>query len=194
MMKGVIDRGTAYAANTLKEPLAGKTGTTNGYTDAWFVGFSPEYTIGVWTGYDDPSRSLGGGATGADVPLPIWIDIFKQLEEKGLRKDVKDFEAPADVVVVPMDLKTGRRGTGPCGRVVQQAFIAGQEPDKDCSGSAVDVGNLPYYLQRPFYVPKESEPTQPAVDASAQTGEGAESPPPATQTEPEGPEGDVGGR
>jgi penicillin-binding protein 1A len=182
MMKGVIDRGTGYAANKLAEPLAGKTGTTNGYTDAWFIGFSPEYTIGVWVGYDDPSRSLGGGATGADIALPIWVDIFQHLEEKGLRSDKKDFDAPTGVVVVPMDLRTGRRGTGPCTRVVMQAFIAGQEPDKDCSGAAVEVTNLPYYLQRPFYVPKESEPTQPADDTTAQTGEGGELPVPATTT------------
>ncbi|HEX2832087.1 MAG TPA: PBP1A family penicillin-binding protein [Thermoanaerobaculia bacterium] len=182
MMKGVIDRGTAYAAHTLARPLAGKTGTTNGYTDAWFIGFSPEYTVGVWTGYDDPSKSLGGGATGADVALPIWIDIFKQMEEQKLRTAKEDFEAPAGVVIVPMDLQTGRRGTGPCGRVVMQAFVAGQEPDKDCSGASVQVSKLPYYLQRPFYTPKEAEPTQSANDASAQAGEGAESPAPATDT------------
>lgn len=180
MMKGVIDRGTAYAAHTLAKPLAGKTGTTNGYTDAWFIGFSPEYTVGVWTGYDDPSRSLGGGATGADIALPIWIDIFKQLEEQKLRTAQKDFEPPPGVVIVPMDLHTGRRGSGPCGRVVMQAFVAGQEPDKDCSGASVEVSKLPYYLQRPFYTPKESEPTQSANDESAQAGEGAESPAPST--------------
>jgi len=178
MMKGVVDRGTAYAANTLAEPLAGKTGTTNGYTDAWFIGFSPEFTVGVWTGYDDPAKSLGGGATGADVPLPIWIDIFKQFEEKKMREAKKDFEAPTGVTVVPMDLYTGRRGTGPCSRVVMQAFVSGQEPDKDCNGESVQVSKLPYYLQRPFYTPKETEPTQPANDASAQAGESAESPAP----------------
>lgn len=182
MLKGVIDRGTAYAAHTLASPLAGKTGTTNGYTDAWFIGFSPEYTVGVWTGYDDPSKSLGGGATGADVALPIWIDVFKQMEEQKLRTAKEDFEPPAGVVVVPMDLQTGRRGTGPCGRVVMQAFVAGQEPDKDCSGASVQVSKLPYYLQRPFYTPKEAEPTQSANDASAQAGEGAESPAPSTDT------------
>ncbi|HEX6085030.1 MAG TPA: PBP1A family penicillin-binding protein [Thermoanaerobaculia bacterium] len=180
MMKGVIDRGTAYAAHTLADPLAGKTGTTNGYTDAWFIGFSPEYTVGVWTGYDDPAKSLGGGATGADVPLPIWIDIFKQFEEEKIRVAKPDFEAPSGVVVVPMDLYSGRRGTGPCSRVVMNAFVAGQEPDKDCSGASVQVSKLPYYLQRPFYTPKEAEPTQAANDASAQTGESAESPAPAT--------------
>lgn len=189
MMKGVIDRGTAFAANKLAEPLAGKTGTTNGYTDAWFIGFSPEYTIGVWTGYDDPARSLGGGATGADIALPIWMDIFDQMEKAGLRAAKPDFEPPPGVVVVPMDLTSGRRGTGPCARVVKQAFVAGQEPDKDCSGASVEVSKLPYYLQRPFYQAKEAEPTQAANDASAQTGEGAESPAPnvqpATTTTPE---------
>ena len=175
MMKGTVDRGTAYAANRLAEPLAGKTGTTNGYTDGWFIGFSPEYTVGVWVGYDDPSRSLGGGATGADTALPIWIDIFRQFEEQKLRVAQKDFEAPAGIVVVPMDLRSGRRGAGPCTRVVNQAFIAGQEPDKDCSGATVAVTKLPYYLQKAFYQPKEAEPFLSAQDTSAQSGEGAES-------------------
>ena len=178
MMKGTIDRGTAYAANRLAEPLAGKTGTTNGYTDGWFIGFSPEFTVGVWVGYDDPSRSLGGGATGADTALPIWIDIFRQFEQKKLRTATKDFEPPQGVVIVPMDLRSGRRGAGPCTRVVNAAFIAGQEPDKDCSGTTVAVSKLPYYLQRAFYQPKESEPIVSVQDASARSGEGAESPAP----------------
>ena len=134
----------------------------------------------MWTGYDDPSKSLGAGATGADIALPIWVDIFKQFEEKKLRAAKKDFELPPGVVIVPMDLKSGRRGTGPCARVVMQAFVAGQEPNQDCSGASVEVSKLPYYLQRPFYQPKESEPTQTVTDESAQSGEGAESPAPTT--------------
>ncbi len=184
MMKATIDRGTAYEAHDLPDPLAGKTGTTNGYTDAWFIGFSPEYTVGVWVGYDDPSRSLGAGATGAAVALPIWIDIFKQFDALKLRTPKPDFEMPPGIVIVPMDLKTGRRGSGPCSRVVMEAFIAGQEPDKDCSGATVEVSKLPYYLQRPFYQPKELEPTQAANDASAQSGEGGESPAPGVDESP----------
>ncbi|HEV8660211.1 MAG TPA: PBP1A family penicillin-binding protein [Thermoanaerobaculia bacterium] len=179
MLKGTIDRGTAYAAHSLPDPLAGKTGTTNSYTDAWFIGFSPEYSVGVWVGYDDPSRSLGGGATGADIALPIWIDVFKQMDTLKLRTARPDFEAPPGVVIVPMDLKTGRRGTGPCARVVMEAFVAGQEPDKDCSGATVAVSKLPYYLQRPFYQPKEFEPAETTNDTTAQSGEGAESPAPS---------------
>jgi penicillin-binding protein 1A len=186
MLRGTVNRGTAYAAHNLMMPIAGKTGTTNGYTDAWFIGFSPEFTVGVWVGYDDPSRTLGGGATGAEVALPIWIDIYKQFEALKLRTPKENFDQPAGVVIVPMDLKSGRRGTGPCERVVMQAFVAGQEPDHDCSGATVAVSKLPYYLQRPFYQPKELEPTQAANDASAQSGEGAESPAPEVEGEGEG--------
>ncbi|HUP49056.1 MAG TPA: PBP1A family penicillin-binding protein [Thermoanaerobaculia bacterium] len=202
MLKGTIDRGTAYAANRLAEPLAGKTGTTNGYTDGWFIGFSPEFTVGVWMGYDDPSRSLGGGATGSATALPIWIDIFRQFEERNLRTGTaREFEAPPGVVIVPMDLRSGRRGVGPCTRVVTAAFITGQEPDQDCSGEMVAVGKLPYYMQRAFYQPKESEPIMAADDASAMSGEGAESPAPEweeeapapAEQEPPGPSNPVNG-
>ena len=94
-----------------------------------------------------------------------------------LRTPRPDFEQPPGVVVVPMDLTSGRRGVGPCSRVVMEAFVAGQEPDKDCNGATVAASKLPYYLQRPFYQAKEAEPTQPiACDASAQSGESAESP------------------
>jgi penicillin-binding protein 1A len=184
MMKGTIDRGTAFEAHDLPDPLAGKTGTTNGYTDAWFIGFSPEYTVGVWIGYDDPSRSLGPGATGAAVALPVWIDIFKKFDDLKLRTPRPEFEMPPGIVIVPMDLKTGRRGSGPCSRIVMEAFIAGQEPDKDCSGATVEVSKLPYYLQRPFYQPKELEPIQTANDPSAQSGEGGESAAPGVDETP----------
>ncbi len=184
MLKGTIDRGTAYEAHFLPDPLAGKTGTTNSYTDAWFIGFSPEYTVGVWVGYDDPGRSLGGGGTGAAIALPIWIDVFKQMDVAKLRGPKPDFDQPPGVVIVPMDLKTGRRGVGPCARVVMEAFVAGQEPDKDCSGATVEVSKLPYYLQRPFYQPKEAEPADLANDATAQSGEGGESPAPGVDESP----------
>lgn len=184
VLRGTIDRGTGYEAHTLPPPLAGKTGTTNAYTDAWFLGFSPEFTIGVWVGYDDPGRSLGGGATGAEVALPIWIDIVKQIDVLKLRTSRPEFDIPPGIVMAPMDLKSGRRGVGPCDRVVMEAFIAGQEPDKDCSGAMVAVSKLPYYLQKPFYQPKELEPTQAAQDAAARSGESAESPAPNVNEEP----------
>jgi penicillin-binding protein 1A len=76
MLQAVVQHGTAVAATRLKVPLGGKTGTTNDFTDAWFVGFSPTMTAGVWVGYDE-KKSLGPRETGAKVALPIWMDFMK---------------------------------------------------------------------------------------------------------------------
>jgi penicillin-binding protein 1A len=76
MLEGVIQHGTGIAASTMKLPLAGKTGTTNDFTDAWFVGFSPTLTTGVWVGYDE-KKTIGPKETGARAALPIWMDFMK---------------------------------------------------------------------------------------------------------------------
>lgn len=68
--------GTAYAASRLKHPLAGKTGTTNDFTDAWFLGFSPSVTCGVWVGFDE-KKTLGKKETGGEAALPIWIEFMR---------------------------------------------------------------------------------------------------------------------
>jgi len=181
-MSGVVWRGTGFKARVIPGPVAGKTGTTNGYTDAWFVGYTPELAVGIWIGYDDPSKSLGGRSTGGDLALPIWVEMFKQFDEKKLRGEPqKEFERPNGIVIVPMDLKTGRLGQGPCGRVVMEAFVSGTEPTRDCNDGLGSVAELPFYLQRPFYEPRESEPGIAADDPAAQPGDGAESEPPAPE-------------
>lgn len=76
MFEDVIVQGTGAAVAALHHPLGGKTGTTNNFTDAWFVGFSPSTTCGVWVGYDS-RKSLGDGETGARAALPIWSDFMK---------------------------------------------------------------------------------------------------------------------
>ena len=76
MLRDVVLHGTAVAAAGMKYPLAGKTGTTNDFTDAWFIGFSPSTTCGVWIGYDE-KRPLGAKETGARAALPIWMDFMK---------------------------------------------------------------------------------------------------------------------
>ncbi|HET7440721.1 MAG TPA: penicillin-binding transpeptidase domain-containing protein, partial [Terriglobales bacterium] len=76
MLREVVLHGTAIAAAGMKYPLAGKTGTTNDFTDAWFIGFSPNTTCGVWIGYDE-KRSLGNKETGARAALPIWMEFMK---------------------------------------------------------------------------------------------------------------------
>jgi penicillin-binding protein 1A len=74
--RGVTSEGTGARAAQLNHPLGGKTGTTNDFTDAWFIGFSPSITCGVWVGYDD-RQSLGDKQTGAAVALPLWADFMK---------------------------------------------------------------------------------------------------------------------
>jgi penicillin-binding protein 1A len=82
MLRDVVLHGTAVAASTLKVPVAGKTGTTNDFTDAWFLGFSPSMTCGVWIGFDE-KRSLGNKETGARAALPVWIDFMTAAIAKG---------------------------------------------------------------------------------------------------------------
>jgi penicillin-binding protein 1A len=76
MLREVVLHGTGYSASKLNHPLGGKTGTTNDFTDAWFVGFSPSITCGVWVGFDE-KKTLGNKETGAMTALPIWIDFMK---------------------------------------------------------------------------------------------------------------------
>ena len=90
MLREVVLHGTAIAAASLKYPLAGKTGTTNNFTDAWFVGFSPSLTCGVWIGYDE-KKFLGAKETGARAALPIWMDFMKAALAG---KDAGDFQPP----------------------------------------------------------------------------------------------------
>jgi penicillin-binding protein 1A len=91
MLRQVVQQGTATSARKLNHSLAGKTGTTNDYTDAWFVGFSPSITCGVWVGFDE-KKSLGDKETGSAAALPIWID-FMRVALQG--RDDERFEEPA---------------------------------------------------------------------------------------------------
>src|SRR6266403_1554127 len=77
MLEEVIQFGTGIEAKVLKRPAAGKTGTTQDYTDAWFVGFTPQITSGVWVGFDDKQNSLGKKETGARAALPIWTSFMQ---------------------------------------------------------------------------------------------------------------------
>jgi penicillin-binding protein 1A len=76
LLREVTRSGTAATAAALNHPIGGKTGTTSDFTDAWFVGFSPSTTCGVWVGYDN-RQSLGDKETGAKAALPLWIDFMR---------------------------------------------------------------------------------------------------------------------
>lgn len=90
LLRGVVERGTGTAARALERPVAGKTGTTNDFSNAWFVGYTPSVVAGVWIGHDRP-RSLGPDETGARAALPIWITVMRE----ALRgHPVEDFPPP----------------------------------------------------------------------------------------------------
>jgi len=104
MLEAVITEGTAKKAMIINRPIAGKTGTTNDYKDALFVGFSPTIAIGVWVGRDS-FKTLGNLETGARAALPIWIDIMKHTFSKN---PYQYFDIPNDVVKLKIDSLTGQ--------------------------------------------------------------------------------------
>jgi penicillin-binding protein 1A len=102
MMENVVKRGTGKAA-AIGRPIAGKTGTTNDYRDAWFVGFTPDLITGIWVGYDS-ARELGHGDTGGHVAAPIWSSYMKDAMQG---RPVVDFPAPGGVTMAALDVADG---------------------------------------------------------------------------------------
>ena len=122
LLQGVVQHGTGWRARSLARPVAAKTGTTDQFMDAWFIGYTPELITGVWVGFDE-EKSLGENETGARAASPIWVKFMSQIL-KG--KPVKDFSVPEGIEFIKIDSKTGqvslekggilecfREGTGP---------------------------------------------------------------------------------
>jgi penicillin-binding protein 1A len=127
LLRGVVQRGTAAAAASLNWPLAGKTGTVDDNTDAWFVGFDPDITVGVWVGLDE-KKPLGGNETGAVAALPIWMDFMKAYIDGRDKSNPPTFEAPANIVFLSVDQSTGTVLPPDAPGGVYEAFIAGTQP------------------------------------------------------------------
>jgi penicillin-binding protein 1A len=128
LLQGVIERGTGTPAKVLKWPLAGKTGTVDEFTDAWFVGFDPNITVGVWIGHDE-KKPLGPGEQGARAALPTWIEFMKgYIDLYGNRENPPSFDAPGNIVFVPVDEKTGDFANEGTTHVINEVFISGTQP------------------------------------------------------------------
>ena len=123
MLQTVVERGTGRRAQALGRPCAAKTGTTNDYHDAWFIGFTPDLVVGVWVGFDT-ERSLGEGATGGRVAAPIWTRFMEEALEG---RPIADFRIPPDVTLVNIDEATGLRAV-PDRASVLEVFRRGTEP------------------------------------------------------------------
>jgi penicillin-binding protein 1A len=147
MLSSVIENGTAAAAHALglNVPAAGKTGTTDDYSDAWFVGFTPSLVTGVWVGFDQKQK-IGPGMTGAAAALPIWVDVIGAAT-KG--KAPQEFPVPSGVVSVLICTQTGLLANPSCPETEYELFHEGLQPTSYCD---VHTGQTPtpesYDLQK----------------------------------------------
>src|SRR5690606_27434275 len=122
--------------NSLGFPLGGKTGTTNDYKDAWFVGFSPDLVVGVWTGFDTP-RDMGEGETGGRIAAPIFRDFMRE----ALRDtSPSPFRIPAGVRLVRVDYTSGGLPNASTTQTILEAFRPDTEPTREVSSSPFVFG------------------------------------------------------
>jgi penicillin-binding protein 1A len=124
LLEGVVQSGTGWRAKALKRPTAGKTGTTNDLFDAWFVGYTPRYTTGVWVGFDEEA-SLGQHETGSKAASPIWVEFMKQLLKD---KPARIFQVPESVVFSQIDAKTGLLPIPESEKTIFECFKEGTVP------------------------------------------------------------------
>jgi penicillin-binding protein 1A len=130
ILQDTIDFGTARVVRRLgfTRPAAGKTGSTNDFTDAWFVGATPSLVCGVWVGYDD-RRSLGKNMTGGLIAAPVWASFMAEALEGAPRED---FVRPSGLVTVAIDPTSGLLAGKECRRVVSEVFVEGNVPTQLC--------------------------------------------------------------
>lgn len=134
LLQGVVEHGTAKGVRSMgfDRPVAGKTGTTSDYKDAWFIGFIPDLLAVVWTGFDQVSDGGTLRLTGAQAALPIWTDFMKRTLT-GL--PVSEFVAPPGIIYMKIDPKTGLISSPACPEGIEEAFIEGTEPQGECGDS-----------------------------------------------------------
>mgnify|MGYP001376130136 CR=1 FL=1 len=152
LLKGVIQNGTGMRARNISSFIGGKTGTTNNYVDAWFLGFSSKLVTGVWTGFDN-NDTLGWGETGAKSALPVWSE-FMQLGIK--RYGESDFPTPPGIVNVSINPVTGKLSKSGASSSYIESFVEGTEPGNeeevedsgDEDSSTIKFVDEDYYLSQ----------------------------------------------
>ena len=136
VLEGVIQRGTGKRAAVLGLPLAGKTGTTDDYKDAWFIGYTTDLAAGAWMGFDK-SASLGYGEAGARAALPIWI-TFMSRARSGIESFPEEFEIPSGIEIVEVDPDSGLLAGPACGNRISEVFLEGTAPEEVCGIHGVE--------------------------------------------------------
>jgi penicillin-binding protein 1A len=132
LLRGVLSpRGTGARAASMAAawPLAGKTGTVDDNTDAWFIGFDPDITVGVWIGFDDKRKSLGTAEQGSLAALPMWMEFMQAyIDGRPDKSDPPEFQVPGNIVFLPVDKTTGTLQPAGSAGAIDEAFIAGTQP------------------------------------------------------------------
>ncbi len=135
LLESVVNGGTAGRLRwkyQFSKPAAGKTGTTNNFTDAWFVGFTPALTAGIWVGLDDPQISLGRGESGAVAALPFWAEFINRVYQS---LDIADetFLQPADVIRLQVCEESGNLASNYCPKILDEIFNIKYHPTEMCT-------------------------------------------------------------
>jgi penicillin-binding protein 1A len=131
LLRGVLTHGTGRRAVNMAAQwaLAGKTGTVDDNTDAWFVGFDPDITVGVWMGFDDKRKSLGTAEQGSFAALPIWMEFMQAyIDGRPDKDEAPAFEAPGNIVFLSVDKSSGAVLPPETPGGISEAFIAGTQP------------------------------------------------------------------
>jgi penicillin-binding protein 1A len=127
LMQGVVKRGTGWRAKKLGIPVAIKTGTTNDFIDSWYVGFTPELAVGVWSGFDNP-QIMGNNETGSAVSGPTWVEFMQEAKK---HYPNSNFKIPEDIVFVKVDKKTGQLPTKETKHTLLEVFENGSQPNAE---------------------------------------------------------------
>lgn len=136
MLKDVVNYGTGWRARELRVPVAGKTGTTNEYMDAWFLGYTTDIVAGVWVGFDEPTP-LGQEETGSRAAAPVWVDFMKAVTDAS---NAKDFPVPEGIVTRLIDPETGLLANMWTSNARVEYFKEGTEP-REFAPSIWDFGD-----------------------------------------------------
>ncbi len=136
ILESVVKSGTGWRVRALKRPAAGKTGTTNNLNDAWFLGYTPRYTTGVWVGYDN-EKSLGKGETGSRAASPIWLGYMKKALDG---KPIRTFNVPEGIVFAKIDAETGLLPGKSTKKIRFECFKEGTVPTMHTPGPDIDAG------------------------------------------------------
>ena len=147
ILRGAVERGTAKKLNSLKVPLAGKTGTTNDNYDAWFIGFSSNLVVGVYIGFDNP-KTLGKFETGSKSALPIFKDF---IENALYKDDFQDFKIPENIYLTSLNYDTGMKSAPGDKNTIIEALKIGDINNIKNNNSILTRGRDTLIKFRQFY-------------------------------------------